>query len=336
VKVNNGTLSMSASGKKLETLLELARNSGRMTGLVTNGNVTDIASAAFYAHQTSHDREAAARELVEKANFDVVFGGGKADFLPVAQDGHRTDERDLLKALAAAGYDLVETKEELEEVPRWRRAKLFGLFSDTEVAFADEAESGEEHPTLADMVRRGIELLQYHRGGYLLVVHAGLMRKAAQENDGLRTLLETVELDRAVSVATRYAGAKSLIIVCGDVGLGGLHLNGFPPRGEGGLELLEDRRSPTGEPWLTWASGPKGPPLAQLAEPTLQLQLEPFETPPPTPPSPAPREEPASIFAETARPTAGDVVAFGTGLGANQLHGTLESTRVFEIIRDNL
>ena len=61
------------------------------------------------------------------------------------------------------------------------------------------------------MVRRAIQLLQYNVGGYLLVVDAGLMRKAAQENNGERTLTQTVELDRAVGVARSYGGEKSTI-----------------------------------------------------------------------------------------------------------------------------
>ncbi|CAN5141764.1 alkaline phosphatase [soil metagenome] len=337
VKVKNGALGANASGRALANLLEMARESGRMTGLVTNANLTDPGSAAFYAHQTSHDAPGLARVLVENANVDVVLGGGSLDFLPESDGGRRADERDLLTGLAEAGYELVQTREDLEEVPRWRRAKLFGVFNETELAFADEAESGAEQPTLADLVRRSIELLQYNRGGYLLVVHAGLMRKAAQENDGVRTLLETVELDRAVSIATRYAGVKSLIIVCGDVGLGGLHLNGFPPRGSGGIELLEENQTPEG-PRLTWATGPNGTKPESASAPELHLQIDAFDPSFMPAPSalPAAANEPAAAFSETARPTAGDVLAFGTGLGANALHGTLENTRVFEIIRDNL
>ena len=60
--------------------------------------------------------------------------------------------------------------------------------------------------------------------GYFLVVDAGLMRKAAEQNNGEHTLAETVELDRAVAVARRYAGGKSAIFVCGDVGDRGIEL----------------------------------------------------------------------------------------------------------------
>ncbi len=90
------------------------------------------------------------------------------------------------------------------------------------MAYADQIEARSEQPSLSDMVRRAVELLQFNRSGYFLVVDAGLMRKAAEKNNAEHTLAETVELDRALAVAQRYAGGKSAIFVCGDVGIGGL------------------------------------------------------------------------------------------------------------------
>jgi len=45
----------------------------------------------------------------------------------------------------------------------------------------NQLEQRNQQPSLSDMVRRAIQLLQYNTGGYFLVVDAGLMRKAAQE-----------------------------------------------------------------------------------------------------------------------------------------------------------
>src|SRR5207245_11103610 len=83
-----------------------------------------------------------------------------------------------------------------------------------------------------------------------------LMRKAAQENNGERTLSQTVELDRAVGIARSYGGEKSTIVVCGDVAIGGLNLNGFPFRKDSGIELLGFNSA--GQPCITWATGPNG------------------------------------------------------------------------------
>jgi alkaline phosphatase len=333
VKVNNGALGVDPDGEALANLIELARESGRTTGLVTNTTLTDPTVAAFYAHTgTKDDRADLARVLVESAHIDVILGGGAVDFLPKSKGGHRTDERDLLLEIRQTGYDLVRTKAELEAVPRWRMPQVFGVFSKAELAFADEIEAGSEHPSLADMVRRGIELLQFNPGGYLLVVDAGSMRIPALKNLAERTLAETVELDRAVSVAMRYVGGKSTIFVCGDVAIGGLNLNGFPSREAAGVASLG--LTSNGTPSLTWATGPNG---------TKPDSIQSIETPPdqidaavPSA-SPTPKgQAPAALFAEAALNTADDVLALGTGPGAEALHGILDSTAVFEIIRDTL
>lgn len=328
VKVNNGAIGRDAEGKVLVNILELARESGRATGLVTNAILTAPTAAAFYAHTPeADDRQDLARELVENAEIDVVLGGGASDFLPLTKGGERTDERDLLLEARREGYDLVRTRAELEGMPRWRRPKLLGIFAPAELAFADELQSRSDQPSLPDMVRRAIELLQFNPGGYLLVVDAGLIRKAALQNAGERTLLETLELDRAVSVALKYAGGKSTIVVCGDVSVGGLSLNGFPFRQDSGVAVLGVNS--TGDPWLTWATGPNGVKTYGAAK--VEARLTDGEGAPLATPA-----EPGAVFAESALPSAGDMVAFGHGLGADAIHGTLESTAIFELIRNNL
>src|SRR5947207_2768246 len=178
------------------------------------------------------------------------------------------------------------------------------------------------------MVRRAIELLQYHAGGYLLVVDAGLMRKAAQENNGKRTLGETVELDHAVAIARRYTEQRSTIVVCGDVAIGGLSLNGFPFRQDSGIALLGFNAA--GQPWITWATGPNGTKSYGAAKipgnPNWNANEQPNTE----------QREPAAIYTKAALDTVEDVIAFGSGPGTDVLRGVLDNTRIFEIIRDNL
>ncbi len=331
VKVNNGSVGIDAAGKALKNVIELARESGRMTGLVTNASLTDATPASFYAHVSSKDdRSNLAQELVEKGNVDLVLGGGSQDFLPINKGGRRSDERDLLRELQDADFDVVRSKKELDAIPRWRQAKLFGLFGEAELAFFEPEKAEADQPSLADMVRRGIELLQFNSGGYLLIVDAGLMRKAAQENNAKRTLAETVELDRAFAVAIEYAGEKSTILVCGDVAIGGLALNGSPSRGVNGAALLAENA--TDDFSLTWATGPAGVHAESAPDPRNPADVVPASAPR----SSSALQHPAAIYAKSAQGTADDVTAFGTGLGADALHGTQESTAIFEIIRDNL
>jgi alkaline phosphatase len=325
VKVPNRAIGTNGEGKSIRSIVELAREHGRATGLVTDSQLTDPTSAAFYAHPTDpYDVEKIAAEFVDGEKIDIAMGGGATQFLPATKGGERQDGRDLLLELRGNGFDIVRTRAELEAIPAWRRPKLFGAFSNIDLAFANQIGERGQQPGLSDMVRRAIQLLQYNTGGYLLVIDAGLMRKAALENNGERTLGQTVELDRALSVARRYAGPKSTIIVCGDVAIGGMNLNGFPFRKDSGIALLG--LNSAGQPWITWATGPNGTTSYGAAKIPTKLPNE-------QPQEPA---EPAALYTKSALVTVDDVIAFGSGPGTEALQGVVDSTTIFTILRSEL
>jgi len=325
VKVANRAIAINGDGKTLRTIIELAREYGRATGLVTDTKLTDPTNAVFYAHPADpYDVEKIAAEFVDGGKIDIAMGGGAGQFLPATKRGERQDGRDLLLELRGNGFDIVRTRAELEAVPAWRRPKLFGAFNNAELAFVNQVEERSQQPSLSDMVRRAIELLQYNAGGYLLVIDAGLMRKAAQENNAERTLGQTIELDHAVTVARNYAGARSTIIVCGDVAIGGMNLNGFPFRQDSGIALLG--LNSAGQPWITWATGPHGTKSYGAANIPSKAPNE----------QPEEHLEPAALHTKSALPTVGDVVAFGSGPGTEALEGVVDSTIVFKILRGEL
>ena len=333
VKVNNRAVAIDPDGKPLPSITELARQRGRAIGLVTNAKLTDATCAAFYAHAGNvTDVDDLALQLVEGGKIDIAMGPGAAELLPEAKGGQRQDGRDLLLELRRNGFDVVRTRGELEAIPAWRRPKLFGAFGGAGAgAPANQLQDWSEQPSLSDMVRRAIELLQYNPRGYMLIVDAGLMRKAAEDNNAERTLNETAELDRAVAVARPYAGRRSTIMVCGDAAIGGLNLNGFPFRKDSGIALLG--LNSAGQPWITWATGPKslrsygaakvpgrdnGGPPSEGAKPEGQ------------------DSEPAAFYTKSALNTVEDILAFGTGPGTEKLHGCIDNTQIFRIIRDEL
>src|SRR5213082_1883380 len=331
-RVTNRALAVNSDGKSLKSIVDLAREHGRATGLVTDTKLTDSTSAAFYAHTPEpNDTEKIAADFVDRGNIDIAMGGGAAQFIPATKGGERQDTRDLLLELRGNGFDIVRTRTDLEAVPAWRRPKLFGIFNNDDLAFANQVEQRGQQPSLSDMVRRAIQLLQYNSGGYLLVVDAGLMRKAAQENNGERTLAQTVELDRAVALARRYAGEKSTIIVCGDVAIGGMNLNGFPFRQDSGIALLG--RNSTGQPWITWATGPHGMSSYGAANIPNNKSATPDPSSVGQNEQPAENLEPAALYTKSALPTVDDVVVFGSGPGTDVLQGVVDSTVVFKVLR---
>lgn len=316
--VNNGSVAVDPAGNRLRSLIDLAREKGRAIGLVTDARLTNATAAAFYAH--SNRPPEIARQFADENKIDIALGGGSADLLPEAKGGLRTDGRDLILEMRRNGYEVVRTKAELENVPRWRRPRLLGIFASTEMPLVNRIAAGSEQPALRDMTRRAIELLQWNPGGYLLIVDAGLMGLAARENHGEMTLAETRELDRAVAVARDYCGSNATILVCGNLGIGGLSLNGFPFRRDKGIALLG--MNAAGEPALTWATGPNGPS-------SLQRAVEADGTP-------NLMSEPAAVYASSANNTATDVLAAGRGPGTEQLRGFLSNTAIFQLLRDQL
>ncbi len=314
-KPNNRSLRIEAGKSPFPTLLELARKSGRATGIVTNTSLTGPTAAAFFARTTDPlDFETIGLDLVASPDINLLFGGGAADFLPEFKDGRRRDGRNLILEMRNKGFDIVRNKQEMENTPIWRAPKTLGLFGMGPMAFADEVEASASQPTLSEMVQQAIQLLQYNPKGYLLIVDAGLAGKASAQNEGERTLKEIVALDQAVALARKFAGEKSLIIVAGTQNPGGLRLNGYSFRQDKGAAILGINAQ--GVPSLTWSTGPGS-----------------GQT---TTPDGISHSEPSAFPTASAVGTAEDAIAVSTGPGSEELTGFRDNTEVFEIIQKGL
>jgi alkaline phosphatase len=331
VQVGHRNLAVDAKGKSLASILELARAQGRAVGLVTSGSLAAPTPAAFYAHTgDARDNEQIVQQFLGKARLDVILGGGAGDFLPVAKGGRRKDGRDLLAELQGKGWELVRTKAELENAAAYRTGPIAGFFSNDQLAFSNQIESGSQQPSLADMVRRAIEFLQVDGQGYVLVVDAALATIAAEGNEGERVITETLALDHAIATAVKYAGDKSLILAVGKHSTGGMNLNGYPFVQDHGVALLGINAS--GQPAITWATGPNGPmPPAPPAPPSTGTEAAPAPRL-----SPGAKTEPAAFQAPSALNNAEDVIVVGRGAGAEKLHGFLDNTEIFRILKDAL
>jgi alkaline phosphatase len=199
----------------------------------------------------------------------------------------------------------------MENTPSWRARLL--EFSSGNLAFADEIESAGSQPTLAGMVRLAIQLLQFNRKGYLLVVDCGLTGKAASQNEGERMLRELLGLDEAVATALSFAGADSLVLVVGKQSIGGLRLNGYPFRDDKGVAVVGINTQ--GIPSMTWSTRPGTPAAGTDA---------------------APAGEPSAVPAPVAIGVAEDGIVAGAGAGAEQLQGFKDNTDIFRVISTNL
>ena len=366
-KGNNRSIALDPQGKKLASIIAKAREAGRATGIITTGKLTDPTPAAFYAHSADgRDSQAIALQFLTDAKVDIAMGGGLADFTPVSKGGQRKDGRDLWLELRAKGIAMVRAKAELENRPSFLTGPMVGIFADGNLPYSSEVQSGSQQPSLSDMVRRSIEFLQTNSGGYFLVVDAALISRASEQNNSERVLTETVDFDRAIATALEYAGEKALIIAVGKHDVGGLALNGYPLRSDHGVAMLGTNAG--GVPAVTWSTGPNG--FRNSAAPTPGRTVSSTSEPKPAvtgsfaaigttvlpakgplpvvsatgaKPSQAPPEppkntkaEPAAFGASEAINTARDMIGVGTGPGSEQLHGFLDNTDIFKILKQSL
>src|SRR5262249_34391195 len=78
-RVTNRAIAINGDGKPIKSIVELAHEYGRATGLVTDAKLTDPTSAAFYAHTADPgDPEKIAAEFVDRGSIDITMGGGAA------------------------------------------------------------------------------------------------------------------------------------------------------------------------------------------------------------------------------------------------------------------
>lgn len=249
VKTANGRAGTDAAGEPLTSILELAREAGKSTGLVSTSAVVDASLAGFGAHVADRDDAVEiARQYVQETQPDVILGGGEDYFYPAGVAGMFPDdpdpeaesmsigETDLIAEAQAAGYEYVSDAAGLAAASGPR---VLGLFANEGIAFQPDA-SGElaYDPIipLADLTAKAIELLSRNPEGFVLVVEedAGI-DTVAHDNLGEVVVQGVAALDAAVAVAADFAASdgETLVIVTADHETGGLT-----------IETLDDEEEP--------------------------------------------------------------------------------------------
>ncbi len=225
VKVPARAVGMATDGKTpCKTVLELAKEKGLATGLVTTSGITDATPAAFAAHVEHRSDEATVAVQELQTGVDVLLGGRKQFFLPEMTSGKRMDGRDLLEEARRAGYAVVGTASELRQA---NGAKILGLFNMGNMSYEiDRAKTSE--PSLAEMTAKTLEVLAKNPKGFFAMIEGGRIDHAAHRNDASATIRDTLAFDDAVGVALEFQrrNPDTLIIVTADHETGGMALIG--------------------------------------------------------------------------------------------------------------
>jgi alkaline phosphatase len=271
VKVHTKTISVGSDNKPLKSILEIAKEKGKTTGLVTTSGITDATPAAFAAHVKDRRDEHMIAEQLVKSDVNILFGGGRAFFLSETEKGSkRKDSRNLVEEARKKGYKVVETADEMKKATG---KKLLGLFNNDNMLFETDR-FGSNEPSLAEMTGKALDVLKSNKDGFFLMVEGSRIDNAAHRNDIAALVFEGIAFDEAVKVAYEFQkrNTDTLLIITGDHETGGLAVLSQSPIGrerEGinheamstFLSRLSSRsgwatKSHTATPLFVWGIGP--------------------------------------------------------------------------------
>ncbi len=220
VKVLARSIGIGPDGKNLKTILEMAKEKGKATGLVTTSGITDATPAAFTTHVERRSEEEKIAEQLVESDVNILFGGRKGFFLPEAEKGRRKDGRNLLHEARQKGYVVVETVEEMKKA---QGEKILGLYNMGNMLF-DIDRKGSTEPSLPEMTAKALDLLSRDPDGFFLMVEAGRIDHAAHMNDIGALIWDTLAFDDAIRVAYEFQKAHpdTLLIITADHETGGV------------------------------------------------------------------------------------------------------------------
>jgi alkaline phosphatase len=201
----------------LKTILEMADEAGKATGVVSTSRITHATPAGYYAHVAFRDWEDEIAEQCIESDMEVAMGGGASKF--------SFDNRSLLEEAPSLGWTVVRNGRELSAVDPASTDRLLGIFTDSHMSYELDRDSAAE-PSLAEMTEKAIEILSRDDDGFFLMVEGARIDHAGHARDYKRAVGDTLAFDEAVKVALDYAAEnpETLVVVTADHECGGLVL----------------------------------------------------------------------------------------------------------------
>ena len=217
----NHAIGVDTLQKPLLNLLELAERSGKNSGVIATGSVTDATPASFLAHVADRQYETEIARQTYYGDADVVIGGGRSFFSSAGKGGRQIETIDYIDSMKNRGYNYFEDLKNLRNIKPDK--PLFILLENKGLKPAGERDYG-----LADMVSAALNYFTLSKKGFVLMVEGSQIDWAAHDNKTSQMLKEIDDFTEAVNTALDFAGKNknTLVIVTSDHETGGGSLNG--------------------------------------------------------------------------------------------------------------
>ena len=252
VKTYNGAIGVGLDRKPTKNLIERCEELGKATGVVTSVQLSHATPAGFVAHNTARSEyEQIAKQMIYNSAVDVIMGcghpfydgDGNLEQTPKTYKfvGGESTWNDLVAGTAASDADgdgiddlwtLIQTRTEFQALTSGSTPKrLLGV---PQVhATLQQDRSGdlnaapydvsfiESVPTLEEMTKAAINVLDNDPDGFFLMVEAGAVDWASHNQQPGRLIEEQIAFNEAIEAAIEWLGKNSnwdqtLLIITGD------------------------------------------------------------------------------------------------------------------------
>jgi alkaline phosphatase len=282
VKTVEGAIGIGPDHTDLIHLIERLEVLGKATGVVTSVQWSHATPAGFVAHNFDRENyEAIAQEMIYDSALDLIMGCGHpwydADGIRrTSADSYKyvggeTTWNDLIAGLAGGDADgdgtddpwtLIQTREEFQALaqgPAPERVVGVARVYQTLQQERSGDKNADPHivslintvPTLAEMTRAALNVLQNDEDGFFLMIEGGALDWAAHDHQSGRMIEEEIDFNRSVEEVVNWVRENSnwgetLVIVTGDHETGYLtgpgsnpELNPLVDLGAGVMPILE-------------------------------------------------------------------------------------------------
>lgn len=220
-KTRDGVVGMDADARvKFTSMAKIAKAKGKKVGIITSVSLDHATPASFYASQPNRNDYYEISIQGPETGFDFFGGGGFKQ--PKGKNG---DRKDVFDVFAESGYKIVKDRAGFDGIsPYDGKVLTINHVLDADDALPYTLDRSEGEITLAEFVKKGIELLD-NQDGFFMMTEGGKVDWACHANDALAAILDVIAFDEAVEVAYEFYKQHpedTLIVVTGDHETGGM------------------------------------------------------------------------------------------------------------------
>lgn len=232
-KTNSTYVGISPTGQALTNISEIARQKGKLVGIITNDKLTGATPAAFIAHTSSRDNFSDISEAYVNFKPDILIGREDSNFSP-------SNLSDFICANTFSDFASVLNSDPLCQKP------FIGYYKENILS--------QKTNTLARTAEIALNRMKHNKNGFFLMIENTVTDNAGHDNNIQAKMNGVVTFDRTVATVLKFMkeNPDTLLIITSDHETGGVKL---PQNGAPIDDKLFTTRSHTGVNVRTFAVG---------------------------------------------------------------------------------